>query len=207
MSSAESSKGYIETAYNLSFNNSVESRTTDIAFKHNFTTELEIFGDYDHAKVGEIVAEDRGSFGVGYDPSITKKWSIWLDLTRGYDKVMGIIAEDYAGGGPKYYFLNRNDLSLSISTGLLFSRIKTDSGDAQEDRRWSWRFKYKDKKLLMVYFYQPSYNNRDDIISKFDGSFEIADIDKISILLYYKRVHKTSYGLFTDKGIKLRYKY
>ena len=152
---------------------------------------------YKYGETEGIVSRDEGSFSFGYDPQISDRWHLWFDEVVGYNKVLGIRFENFAGGGVKYQALD----SLSFSGGVLYYYR---GGDEQGEGLYSFRLKFENDIVNAVYFYQPYIADADETIKK--GRIEIKPFGPV--LLYHEFENRTvEDSAVSESGIKIVLKY
>ncbi|MCK5611426.1 DUF481 domain-containing protein [Candidatus Pacearchaeota archaeon] len=205
--------GNIDLSWKGSDNYGVRSYTKGIDFSDDIANKASIDGYYRYGKTAGIVTMDEGELGLNYDPPINDRWSLWLDERVGYNKVIGIDFENYLGFGAKYYIYKTDDTKFSLSGGVLYQFTSLNCSDPttcnQEGTgRYSYRAKFSNEQLLLIYFYQPNINDHTDYITKFTGEAKLATItDAASLLLHYKNEYRSLYGQSESSGVKLRIEY
>lgn len=152
---------------------------------------------YKYGETEGIVRRDEGSFSFGYDPQVSDRWHLWFDEVVGYNKVLGIRFENFAGGGLKYQAFN----SLSLSGGALYY-YRAD--DESAEGLYSFRLKFENDIAKAVYFYQPYIDDAGKKITK--GRVEIRPFG--SILFYHEFENRTvEDSAVSESGIKFVFKY
>ena len=156
---------------------------------------LDFNAEYHYGKIADLVSSDDGEVGVGYDPVINDKWSLWSDVRAGYNNVLGIDFENFIGFGPKYYILKGDKRKISLSTGVLYHYR---SGDEKGKGRYSHRLKYEDEWFSGVWFHQPNLKDSSDYITK--GEARIGFSKTLSI--FYKEEYRSLIDTReTERGI------
>ena len=152
---------------------------------------------YKYGKTEGIVSRDEGSFSFGYDPQIADKWFLWFDESVGFNKVIDVSFENFAGGGLKYQVFD----SLSLSGGVLYHY---QAGDESGEGLYSFRVKFEDETAKIVCFYQPYFDDTSEAITK--GRVEIKPHE--SIIFYYEFENR-SYedSSISESGIKFVLKF
>lgn len=187
----------------------------DVSEKSGVT---EIKGSYRYGKTDGIVSQDEGELGIDYNPPINDRWSIWLDESVSYDKVLGIDFENNLGFGLKYYVYKGKDeadedIKLSLSAGILYQFTSWGCEDPETcyqegTGRYSYRAKFSKYKLSFVYYYQPNINDPSDYIAKFKSEIKIVDVSKgVAIIWRYESEFWSPYGQKDTNGLKLRFRY
>lgn len=152
---------------------------------------------YKYGETEGIVSRDEGSFSFGYDPQVSDRWHLWFDEVVGYNKVLGIRFENFAGGGVKYRALD----SLSFSGGVLYYY---KASDKQGEGLYSFRLKFENDIAKAVYFYQPYIDDAGEKITK--GRVEIKPFGHV--LLYHEFENRTvDDSAVSESGIKFVFKY
>lgn len=152
---------------------------------------------YKYGKTEGIVSRDEGAFSFGYDPQIADNWFLWFDEVVGFNKVIGVKFENFAGGGLKYQVLD----SLSFSGGVLYHY---QEGDESGEGLYSFRVKFEDETAKIICFYQPYFNDTSQAITK--GRVEIKPVE--SVVFYYEfenRSHEDS--SVSESGVKFILKF
>lgn len=152
---------------------------------------------YKYGKTEGIVSRDEGAFSFGYDPQIADSWFLWFDEIVGFNKVIDGRFENFVGGGLKYQVLD----SLSFSGGVLY---QYKEGDESGEGLYSFRLKFEDKAVKIIYFYQPYFDDTSQAITK--GRVEIKPLE--SVLFYYEFENR-SYedSSVSESGVKLVLKF
>ena len=130
---------------------------------------------YKYGKTEGLISRDEGSFSFGYDPQIADSWFLWFDEVVGFNKVIGVKFENFAGGGLKYQALD----SLSFSGGVLYHY---QEGAESGEGLYSFRIKFEDETTKIICFYQPYFDDTSQAITK--GRVEIKPLE--SIVFYYE---------------------
>lgn len=152
---------------------------------------------YKYGETEGLVSRDEGSFSFGYDPQVSDKWFLWFDEVVGYNKVLGIRFENFAGGGIKYQPFD----SLSFSGGILY--YFKDSDESGEGL-YSFRLKFDNDAAKIVYFYQPYMDDASEYIKK--GRVEIRPFEPI--VFYYEFENRSREdSTVSESGIKLVLKF
>jgi hypothetical protein len=209
--------GNIDLMWEQSNDYGVKSYTKGIDFTDK-TGVTEIKGSYRYGKTDGIVSQDKGELGIDYNPSINDRWSVWLDESVSYDKVIGIDFENNLGFGLKYYVYKGKDeadedIKLSVSGGLLYQFTSWGCDDPETcyqegTGRYSYRAKFSKHKLLFVYSYQPNINDPSDYIAKIKSEVKLVEIDKgIALVWRYDSEFWSLYGQAETHGLKLRFRY
>ncbi len=186
----------------------IKIHTADVSFSDKISDKISISGYYRNGKTDGVVTQDEGEIGLHYNPQINEKWSLWLDERVGYNKMLGIDYENDLGVGLKYYLYKRDEIKLSLSSGILYQYISMAGNDEENHGRYSHRAKFGSDIVSLVYFYQPDIQDSSDYITKFSGDVRVAKIkDNISILLNYKNDYRSTTGRSESSGIKLRVEY
>lgn len=160
---------------------------------------LDFYAEYHYGKTDDIVSTDNGEVGVGYDPIINERLSLWFDERVGYNKMIGVRFENFVGFGPKYYLVKSEKRKLSLSTGILYHyRADDDEGNG----RYSHRFKYKDSWISGVYFYQPNMRDSADYIT--EGEIRIKLSDMLSVF-YREEYRSLGSNREIEKGIMFNF--
>ena len=121
--------------------------------------------------------------------------------------------ENDIGFGLKYYLYKTDVTKLSLSAGALYQFTSTDCSDPttceQEGvGRYSYRAKFSNETLSLVYYYQPNMSDNDDYITKYTIDLTVAKINEaMAILLSYQNKYRSLYGRSESGGIKLRIEY
>ena len=159
--------------------------------------EIDFSAYYKYGETEGIVSRDEGSFSFGYDPRISDKWYLWFDEIVGYNKVIGIRFENFAGGGLKYQPFD----FLSLSGGVLYYFKDSDkSGEGL----YSFRLKFENEAARFVYFYQPYMDDTGESITK--GRIELKPFK--SIMLYHEFENRSlENSAVSESGIKFVLKY
>ena len=152
---------------------------------------------YKYGETEGIVSRDEGGFSFGYDPQVAHRWYLWFDEIVGYNKVLGIRFENFAGGGVKYKPLD----VISFSGGVLY--YYKDS-DKQGHGLYSFRVKFENYIAKAIYFYQPYMDDAGEKITK--GRVEIKPFE--SMMLYYEFENRSVEGSsVSESGVKLVLKF
>ena len=145
---------------------------------------FDLYAEYHYGKTDDIVSTDDGEVGVGYDPIINERLSLWFDERVGYNKMMGVRFENFVGFGPKYYILKDDKRKLSLSTGVLYHyRADAEEGDG----RYSHRIKYGDAWISGVYFYQPNMRDSADYITEGEIRIKLSDV----LSVFYREEYRS----------------
>lgn len=164
-----------------------------------------------YGKHDDEIVQNQGYVRLGYDPSLTKTWSLWFYEQIGYDKPKDIDFESFIGGGPKYTFYQSDTSKASASFGYLYHY--------QEDKqvnRLSLRLKGKNKldllglfDLFAVAFYQPNIEDFDDYLADAEVGLSIAILDdlrlKLSIEDHYRSTLKDKNEFLTGLHLVVRF--
>lgn len=123
--------------------------------------ELNISGKIRYTEQDSIVSEDKGSLNFGWDPALSKQWSLWFFERPAYDKMRMIDFENYFGGGVKYLLIDAKSFKSSISAGILQHSTKYETGQTVNLARFSLRPKVNwaittGLSFQFVAFYQPA---------------------------------------------------
>lgn len=176
------SAGELDISYS-SMKSTVDSYATSARVSEQ-AGPLDFYAESHYGKTDDIVIADDGEVSIGYDPPITKRVSLWFDVTAGYNKMLGIRFENFVGFGPKYYLMKSEKRKLSLSTGILYHyRSDDDEGDG----RYSHRFKYGDAWVSGVYFYQPNMSDSADYITKGEIRIKLSDV----LSVFYKEEYRS----------------
>jgi hypothetical protein len=159
---------------------------------------------YEYGKTDDIIIKDSGNISLGYDPELNERWGLWLDETIGYNKIINIDYENMLGIGLRYYIMKNDYGKLSISGGILYHYISE-----QEEGRYSWMLKYGNDIYEVLYFYQPSFKDSNDYITKVDSSIKVAELnDFLTMKLYYKTEYRSIIEYDYEKiGVKFSIEY
>jgi len=209
--------GTIDLMWERSNDYGIKSSTKGVDFTDQEGV-TEIRGSYRYGKTDGIVTQDEGELGIDYNPPINEKWSIWLDESVGYDKVIGIDFENNLGFGLKYYVYKEKDeadedIKFSLSAGILYQFISWNCDDPayceQEGTgRYSYRAKFSKFKLLLAYSYQPNIKDASDYISKFSSEIKLVEVSKgVALVWRYENEYWSLYGQSETSGLKLRFRY
>jgi hypothetical protein len=211
--SGTASAGNIDFLWSGSNVRGIKNSTLGIDFADTIEDKLELSAYYRKGKTDGIVTQDEGELDLNYSPAINERWSLWLDERVGYNKVLGIDFENDIGAGLKYYIYKKKSTKLSFSGGFLYQFTSLNCSDPATceqtgQGRYSYRAKFNNDFLSLIYFYQPSMQNSADYITKFTGDLKLAKIkDHISLLFNYKNEYRSLYGRSESGGIKLRIEY
>lgn len=175
--------------------NAVKLRATNKP-RPNF--EYYIYREY--GKTGDLTTKDSGGIGIGWDPVINEKWSLWFDGSGSFDKALAIDSEIFLGAGPKCYLYKKGTRKLSISAGILHQT--REPGDFI-DQRWSFRVKGSTENWKAVAYYQPNIDDSADYISK--GEIE-GRINK-TVSCFWNTVYRSiEDSQVTAMGLRFRFK-
>jgi hypothetical protein len=169
--------------------------------------------EWNYGKIANIVTVDRGVLRFGYDPEISNNWSFWLFNQTGYNNPRGIIVENLLGAGPKYTFVKTQNISASLSSGIIYHYEDGPNG-SRNLARLSVRPKAKisDSKasISFVGFYQPNLEDFGDYIitAKLISEHKVTERMSMKLILSdeYRSITKGSKNEFTRMlvmGIKL----
>ena len=204
--------GNIDLMWEQSNDYGVKSYVKGIDFTDS-TGEATIDGYYRYGKTEGIVSRDEGELGIGYDPALTDRWSLWLDERVSYDKVLGIDFENNLGFGAKYYVYKKEETKFSLSAGVLYQFTSWNCDDPATCEqigtgRYSYRAKFSNEKIYMAYYYEPNVSDGSDYISTFISEVEVATVSESMALIWsYENEYWSLYGQAETSGIKLRIKY
>ena len=191
------SAGDLDISY-LSRESTVDSYATSARVSDQ-AGPLDFHAEYNYGKTADLVSTDDGEVGVGYDPVINDKWSLWFDERVGYNKMLGIDFENFIGFGPKYYILKEDKRKLSLSTGILYHY---QEGDEEGKGRYSHRVKYGDVWIAGVYFYQPNMSNSADYITEGELRIKLSDV----LSVFYKEEYRSLDSIREiEKGIMFNF--
>ena len=131
--------------------------------------ELNIAGKIRYAKQNGDVSQSDGWLRLGYDPELTKRWSLWFYEQPGYDEKREIDLENFAGGGAKYILIGKENFKVSASAGILQHHTEYRNKKTTNLARLSFRPKMywliKDGlSFSAVAFYQPTLETFKDYI-------------------------------------------
>jgi hypothetical protein len=160
---------------------------------------LEYYVYRSYGKTGDITTKDNGGFGIGYDPVINDKWSLWFDGNWSYDKALAIDSEIFLGGGPKYYIYKKGAKKLSLSAGILH---QTREPGNFIDQRWSFRLKGSTDNWSGSAFYQPNVDDSSDYISR--GEIE-GRVNKTVSVFWNTLYRSVEDSQVTAMGLRFRF--
>lgn len=209
---SKSNAGQLDLLYDSSSAGGVNGYTAGLDLEDSIDDKITISAYYRRSESEDVVSEDKGALSVEYDPAINDRWSLWLDVKAGHDKVLGIKRESSTGFGVKYYILKSESRKLSLSGGILYDHISNDCSEVDDcseggNGRYSFRIKFKNDTFKAVALYQPDMENHSDYNGQIECDAEVAKIGRLNLLVYAKWKHKSDYGISRNKGIKIRLNY
>lgn len=161
--------------------------------------DLEYYIYREYGKTGDLTTKDNGGIGIGWDPVIDERWSVWVDGSGSFDRALAIDSEIFLGAGPKYYLYKKGARKLSFSAGVLHQTRKP--GDFI-DQRWSLRLKGSTENWKAAAFYQPNIDDSADYISK--GEIE-GRINK-TVSVFWNTVYRSiEDSQVTAMGLRFKY--
>ncbi len=195
--------GTVEVGHEETNNDSSNTYASTIKIVDDIEDILSINISYEYGKTDNVVSKDVGSISIGYDPEINERWGLWVVETAGYNNIIGVKYENLFGVGLRYYIFKNDYGKFSISGGVLYHYISD-----QEEGRYSWRLKYGNDIISAVYYYQPSIEDGNDYIAKFDGSIKVAEYKKVDVKVYYKTEYRSEIDYdYNSSGMKLSIEY
>ncbi len=204
--------GNIDLLWNGSNVYGIKNSTLGVDISDNITDQLEISGYYRKGKTDDVITQDEGKINLNYDPSISDRWSLWLDERIQYNEMIGLDFENDLGIGLKYYVYKQAETKFSLSSGILYQLTSSDCDApatcSQGDHgRYSNRAKFSNEIISLIYFYQPDIHDSSDYITTFVGKGLVKIKDNSSLLFDYKNNYRSLYGRSESGGIKIRIEY
>lgn len=192
-----------------------ESRSLVLGVTVPVFTDASISSQIRYAKHNNEVSQNQGLLRAGWDPKLTKDWSLWFYEQVGYDRPKLIQVENFMGGGPKYILHKSNTSKYSISAGYVNHYQEILDGDISNIHRLSVRVKVRQlldtespgPELTAILSYQPNIEDPDDYL--FNGEINLSyAIQKGITLKVYLQDHYRSVSEIPQKnelltGLKL----
>jgi hypothetical protein len=179
----------------------ITSNVVKVKASNNIEPDLEYYLYREYGKTGDLTTRDNGGIGIGYDPIINERWSLWFDGSWSFDKALGIDSEVFLGAGPKYYIYKKEPRKLSISAGILHQ--SREPGDYIE-QRWSFRLKGSIKNWKAVAFYQPNIDDSSDYI----GKGEIEGALSEHLFFFWKALYRSiDESQVTATGVRAKWRF
>lgn len=148
-----------------------------------FEGDTRLSGQWRYTETEGERIEEKGLVRAEYDKNIDEDWVIWVYEQAGYDHARGIQAENFAGSGPKFTFLDTKETILSLSVGVLHHYTEYDGGTSEALCRFSIRPKFRGEwnkyRVEAWMFWQPVLDYAHDYILHGRASLRYAITDKV----------------------------